>query len=337
MGKRKFVGSSVAREAGTSALFKVGSDVSTGIEENTPQKVAEELMFGDQKMWSVSGDHWFPCEKAEAKLLAGQYIPMYNENRGVFLVHKTTNLDELMKLPESKTTYVLTALEDFWRREKLFRKHGFLWKRGMLLWGPPGSGKTSTLQQVSQQVIDAGGVSVYCTSPNVTAEALRLLRRIEPKRQVVVMIEDIDAIIERFGEPDLLALLDGELQIDNVVFIATTNYPEELDKRFVNRPSRFDEVIYIGMPKAAARREYFKVKNARLLKDPDELEKWVRMTKGFSIAQLKEVVVSVECLERPIEEVVTRLTRMNEQAPNSMDTDDKMSIGFIPPPEEEDD
>lgn len=301
-----------------------------GMESRSQQDVENEMMFGDQRMWSVSGDSYFPCEKTEEALPAGQYIPVWSEQRGIYFVHKQVHLDDLMVLPDNKTTYVLESIQHFWTKEAKFREHGFLWKRGMLLWGPPGSGKTSCLQQMSQQIIDKNGISVYCTNPSVCAEGLRILRRIEPDRPCVVLLEDIDAIISRFGEPDLLALLDGELQIDNVVYIATTNYPEELDPRFIQRPSRFDEVIQVDMPSDAARRLYLLTKNPRLANATDELNTWVTLTEGFSVAALKEVVVAVECLDRTIEEVTTRIKTIMERRPTSEDSKNpfKPKMGF---------
>lgn len=300
-----------------------------GMESRSTQDVEHEMLHGDQRMWSVSGDSYFPCEKTEEALPPGQYLPAWSEQRGVFFVKKDVHLDDLIVLPDSKTTYVLESINHFWTKEDAFRKFGYLWKRGMMLWGPPGSGKTSCLQQMSQQIIGTGGLAVYCTNPSVCAEALRILRRIEPDRPVVVLLEDIDAIINRFGEPDLLALLDGELQIDNVVYIATTNYPEELDPRFIQRPSRFDEVICIDMPSDEARKLYLEVKNPRL-KGTEELDQWVKLTNGFSVAALKEVVVAVECLDRTLEEVTTRISEIMARRPSSEDVTNKLkgSLGF---------
>jgi hypothetical protein len=85
-------------------------------------------------------------------------------------------------------------------------------------------------------------------------KCLQMLRAVEPERQVVGILEDVDALIERYGESEYLSLLDGEAQVDNVVYVATTNYPERLDARIVDRPSRFDTIRYIGMPSAGARR-----------------------------------------------------------------------------------
>jgi len=248
-------------------------------------------------MWAVSGRDYFPTEATVSELKPGQYT-VNHANNIIFFTERDVNIDSLLVLPDSNSDLVLKHIEEFWHNEKVFREFGFVWKRGILLWGPPGSGKTSTVQQVSQQIVNLGGLTVYCVCPEITARGLELMRRIEPDRQIVVIFEDIDAIVQQYGESDLLALLDGELSIDNVVFIATTNYPGRLDKRFINRPSRFDEIIKIGMPTAAAREFYLINKNPRLESEPHELDEWVEYSKGFSVAHLKELIISVECFNK---------------------------------------
>jgi SpoVK/Ycf46/Vps4 family AAA+-type ATPase len=290
------------------------------------EDAAESNMpVGERRMWSVTGDQYYPCDKSVRRLPPGQYIPTCNSHRGVFLVKTNAHADELMILPDSKSEYILAEIERFWRSKALFDRHGLLWKRGVILTGPPGSGKTSTLQQVSARVVSAGGISMYCTDPSVTAEALRVVRRIEPERPIVLLMEDIDAIISQHGDADLLALLDGELQVSNILHIATTNYPEQLDPRFIQRPSRFDDIVEIGMPSAEARDAYLKVKNPGL--SDAERARWVAGTDGFSLAALKEVIVAVECLGRALEPTLERVRKMLDRKPTSEDSK-KSSIGF---------
>jgi SpoVK/Ycf46/Vps4 family AAA+-type ATPase len=142
------------------------------------------------------------------------------------------------------------------------------------------------------------------------------------------MVEDVDAIQQAHGEADMLAMLDGDLQIDNVVFIATTNYPEKLDKRIVNRPSRFDIVRKIGMPTAEARAVYLNERNARIA-GTDELNEWVIATDKFSIAHLKELIVSVEALGQGFDETIERLRIMIDTQPDSKDDEENPGMGFM--------
>lgn len=281
------------------------------------------------QMWAVYGNNVFSaCEKAVGTLPPAQYTIENHDQLGLIFRQSSINLDELIHLPDSVSDNVVKDIEAFWTKEEHFRKFGFLWKRGVLLWGPPGSGKTSTLQVISSRIIERGGLSVYVDHPGRAARGLKLMRSVEPNRPIVVMLEDLDTIIEMYGESDLLALMDGELQIDNVVFVATTNYPERLDKRLINRPSRFDIVRKIGMPGVDARRTYLQTKNDRLQDQTEELEEWVELTNDFSIAHLKELIVSVEVFEVPLADAVGRLKTMMATSPKSNDRDGSGNVGF---------
>lgn len=303
-------------------------DIEVWIEDTPPCDPNVVVGNAGAKMWAVYGKTFSPCEESVDNLPPGQYTIDMSQERGIFFSKTDVNLDDLMILPDSASEEVIKGIEIFWTKEEHFRKFGFLWKRGIMLWGPPGSGKTSTVQLVSKMIVDNGGLSVYIQNPELGAKGLELMRRIEPDRPIVVILEDIDAIAQRYGEADLLALLDGELQIDNVIFIATTNYPERLDKRLTNRPSRFDIVKKIGMPSPEARKLYIAAKNTRLNENEAELESWVRLTKHFSLAHLKELIISVEVFEIPLDSAIKRLRTMMDINLNSEDGYDNSGIGF---------
>jgi SpoVK/Ycf46/Vps4 family AAA+-type ATPase len=219
-------------------------------------------------------------------------------------------------LPDSSSDHVLLSIQKFWESEAKFRRFGQIFKRGVLLWGPPGSGKTVSVLLLVEDLIQRGGIVVTAADPELTAKALSKLRQIEPKRNVICILEDIDELTDRYGEANLLSLLDGEEQIDNVVYLATTNYPERLDARLVNRPSRFDEVIKIGMPSAMARRMYIRSRlQVADLADAD-LQQWVEGTDGLSIAHIRELIAAVFCLGRDYAETLDRLRAM-KKAPKS--------------------
>ena len=279
------------------------------------------------RLWAKVGDAYFPADQTVDRLTAGQYSIEYSHNRGIYFAPKPINLDDLLILPDSASEEIINNIKQFWNKEETFRKLGFLWKRGILLFGPAGSGKTSTVQLIIKDIITRGGIAVYVKEPKLTASGLEMLRKIEPTRPVIVVVEDIDALQQVHGEADLLAMLDGDLQIDNVVFIATTNYPEKLDKRLINRPSRFDIVRKIGMPSDEARAIYLADRNPRLLENTDEFEEWVAHTDGFSIAHLKELIVSVEALNADFHETVDRLRIMMDKTPSS-DDEGKKPMGF---------
>ena len=118
-------------------------------------------------------------------------------------------------------------------------------------------------------------------------------------------------------------LLDGENQVDRVINIATTNYPEKLDKRIVARPRRFDRVIKIDMPNEKIRKEYFKNK---LGINGEDLDYWTEASNGFSFASLSELVISVKCLGNSFEKSIERLKELSRK--HSSSEFEQASVGF---------
>jgi hypothetical protein len=278
--------------------------------------------------WAQSGNAFFPVTEVVDTVPAGAFRCCLSD-RGPYLEKMPVNIDNLLKLPDSATERLLAEFVQFWKLRAAFDKRGFTFKRGLLMWGPPGSGKTSAVWQMTERLIkDQGGIVIFIENPQVAVLCLNTLRRIEPKRPVITVMEDIDTIIQHHGEHLLLAILDGEFQTNNVVHLATTNYPHLLDRRFVDRPSRFDTIMKIGMPSAAARRVYFSTKEPDI--DQETSERWVERTEDYSIAHLREVCIAIKCFEQSEEAVFDRLDKMKQKINVNSDGDEMSPTGFVP-------
>lgn len=280
------------------------------------------------RRWAVNDTQYYGCRDTRDALEPGVYRACASQEQGCYLDLQIVSTDDLMILPDTASDAVLQTISQFWDMKPLFVERGFIHKRGILMWGDPGSGKTATIQLIVAEIVRRGCIAIMGDDPRVLAGCLQLVRKIQPDLQIVVFLEDFDALVKQHGESEYLALLDGESQVDNIVFVATTNYPETLDKRFIDRPSRFDEVIHVPFPSAKARRQFLSTKEPSLT--PEELDEWVPRTKGFSIAHLKEIIISVRCYGRKLDDVIARMDKMNKRDLNSNDArGGKTGIGFV--------
>lgn len=277
----------------------------------------------DLCQWQVSPNKVFrPAARTTKHLVPGMYTVLQDQY-GPFLQGLAPMSDQIVTLPESANIRVLDGIRKFWTSRERYQAHGLVFKRGVLLWGPPGGGKTVTVHLLTRDLIESGGIVVFCSEPAVTAFMLGAVRRIERSRPLIVVYEDIDEIVGKYGEHEILSMLDGEHQTDNVVSIATTNYPDRLGARIVNRPSRFDDRIFVGMPSHAARLAY--LENAAA--GSGVAAKWASETEGLSIAHLRELVAAVICLDGDYSDVLKRLRSMNER-PKEVDGYRRGATGF---------
>lgn len=259
--------------------------------------------------WEIGANDQYVATGGTQPILPKGVYRLYATPRGIVFQRAYIVTDKLIDLKDSASAEIIAGIRTFWQSKAKFDEYGILFKRGVLLWGPPGSGKTVTVSLLINDLVREGGMVILCDSPELTVLALAQVRRIEPDRRLIVVEEDIEEIMRAHGEHSLLALLDGENQIANVVHLATTNYIEELGPRIVNRPSRFDEVKKIGMPNDLARYEYFRHTVGEKL-EPEDVARWIADTHDMSIAHLRELVVAVFCLGRSYEDTIERLKKM---------------------------
>lgn len=306
----------------------------------------------------TTGDNkrFFPASTTCPKLTPACYEIQHGSN-GIYFEKIPVNIDGLVRFPQANTDRVLTEIQNFWTRDALFREYNQTHKRGILMWGPPGSGKSCTVKFIMKDVIEErGGIVIKFSHPKLFADGMRIFREIEPHTPAVVLMEDIDSIIESYSESDVLNILDGVDKIERIVFLGSTNYPEVLGSRIVNRPSRFDKRFKIGHPNSESRRIYLKhvlcdpkKAEAEGLKTPWSVEKyiasqckklkidldcWVKDTGGFSIAHLKELFIAVVILGDGYDQAIKTLRSMKDVIKSDSDS---QQMGFVKTAYNEDD
>lgn len=191
---------------------------------------------------------------------------------------------------------------DFLNKTELWSKLGIPQKRGILLAGEPGTGKTIICKAL---MADAKAVTCITTSAyalsddDYITELYELAQDLAP---CIVVIEDIDFIgqnREEFGYQkgpillSLLTVLDGIEEKNKIVTVATTNCLETLDKALARRPARFDRVIKLTRPGLEQRRELVDRLCERIPLEESMRDYIARHSEGCTPAQLQEIIFSL--------------------------------------------
>ncbi len=286
--------------------------------------------------WSTSDNRVFiPATHTRDTLVPGVYEIKNSPQIGIHFEKIPVKTEGLIRFPDTRSDIVLSEVQRFWERETWFREYGLTYKRGILLYGPPGSGKSCTVQLVMADVVERKGIVLEFGEPYLFIEGMRIIRRIQPDIPIVVVMEDMDSLLDIYDESEILNILDGVNEVDKTIFLGTTNYPDKLGHRITNRPSRFDKRFRIGFPNPESRRIYFQsiIGKGNISKLEINIEKWVEDTDEMSIAHLKELFVAVIILGDDYEEALVTLRSMKEDV---KDKDYEESMGFKPASKNED-
>lgn len=273
---------------------------------------------------TLDNKNFFFSFKCVDTIPSGLYSMTYNDSQGYGLSKMDYKGEDFFNLPSLPHEQIVKDLQIFWDNKEKFIKYKLNPKRGIILHGDPGCGKTSLIYLLVEEIKRRNGISVYFDMPDNWVEIAKLIRKVEVDRPILCIIEDIDLVIEKFGEEVFLNFLDGLNSITNVVYVATTNNIEKIPDRIKDRPSRFDKKYEIKKPDDSDRELYLKTK---LL--PEDLKKYninklVKDTKNFTMAHLKEAFISLYILGNDYNEVISRLkkSKITEPSRIGFDLDD---------------
>jgi SpoVK/Ycf46/Vps4 family AAA+-type ATPase len=286
--------------------------------------------------WLYRGNKLYPTGKTTKIIPPGVYTTEWDSaNQVAVPTSKHIDLDELFILPTSVLDRVLADIHSFWESKEKYQKYKSVYKRGILLYGIAGCGKSSVIMLLAKELISKYKGIVFVpldeSELSYTMKVLPIIKEIEPDKKIIVVLEDVDSLVGKdkdYSETVLLNFLDGAASCDGIVTIATTNYPERLKERITNRPGRFDRRYEVGKPNAEARRYYIEHKLQKSDLNSIAITKLVEETEGFTIDHLKEYILSVFVLgyshEHAIEEVISILnTRILKNTKSEND-----SVGF---------
>lgn len=272
----------------------IEEDESCGSNENLKSNFEDSIALSQ---WSSVDGSIIPVSNTFGRLEKGYYSIHFSNQLGMYFTKDKIELNKLYRLPNTATDLILNDISKFWKLEDTYKKYHRVFRRNYLLYSAPGTGKTSLINLMCEELINDydGIVFSLTTEEQVEAfpDAVRRIRNIEPDRKIIAIIEDIDGFTQSSNRLNtlLLNILDGNLKLSGLVTIATTNHIEYLEERYTNRPSRFDRVVEFPLPNAESRKIFIE-KTVR----PEDLKKinideWVEKTEGFTIDHINELIL----------------------------------------------
>jgi ATP-dependent Clp protease adapter protein ClpS len=217
-------------------------------------------------------------------------------SKGV-MVHKLPSVQrEDVILPEATLKLLDRNVLSFVNSRAQLRRLGQSSRKGILLYGPPGTGKTHTIRYLASNL--PGHTTLIITAAQVAllAQYMNLARLLQP---TMVVIEDVDLIARDRNEMGpceesllngLLNEMDGLKQDSDILFILTTNRPEQLESALASRPGRIDQAIELPLPDDIGRRKLVQLYGRGLPLGDAVLVEAAQRTKGVSAAFIKELM-----------------------------------------------
>jgi hypothetical protein len=219
---------------------------------------------------------------------AGRQAPMN------FLERPAVGRDQIV-LPDDLLENVERQVLGIGRHSGRLLASGQHLKRGILLYGAPGTGKTHTVRYLLSQLPDLTVIVISGRALGRIREACSVARALQP---AVVVVEDVDLIAEQReaypGEQPLLFQLlnemDGLGSAADVTFLLTTNRADLLEPALASRPGRVDLAAELPLPDAAARRRLIQLYRGDLVLELTGEDALIERTEGVTAAFLKELL-----------------------------------------------
>lgn len=231
------------------------------------------------------------------KILSFEHTEDYEGRASELKVHELKNVRrEQVILPPETLELLDRNIVDFVQQRPALKKRGMNLKKGLLLFGPPGTGKTHTVHYLSRALPDTTTLIITSEQIGWLSRYMTLARLLQPS---LVVIEDADLIARERENMDtceevllnkLLNEMDGLRADAEIIFLLTTNRPEALEAALTARPGRIDQAIEFPLPNEDGRRQLAGLYAGNQDLASEVVEAIVAKTEQTSAAFIKELM-----------------------------------------------
>lgn len=230
---------------------------------------------------------------------------------GKFLLLKTSFVKDDILSSFVYTKEITDKINSFFNKLDVYKKYGIeIPKRGILLYGPPGSGKTTVINKVVElySAQEKTAIVVWPTDKFEAHEVKDFIKSFSYEKvdKLILVAEDIGGTeidnVRMRSDSSLLSLLDNQEKTFKtpVLIIATTNFPEVFLGNLTNRPQRFDDKIEVGYPAKEARLELIKFFAKEDVAEEVAAYIQSKACEKFSPAHIKESIIRSAIYDKPL-------------------------------------